>query len=519
MSGISSIRCGSRSKDGDAELAPTSALAALGQDLPAEVDTSHLTLAALRREIRDVEESGFDATIFRVDLHQKLASPLACLVLPALGLLLATAGPPFWTPAQTLVLSALQAVGYLLLSGVATSLGYGRFVPPLVAGWGPIAAARGSRRIPGAALAESTRMSDETPAACQGETAPKYLSRFQFQGRGGGMRATGAESPGAARIAARTIEREMPAPSHVPSVWLLMGHRAGDNTQVHALGEALGWGFEEKRFVYKKYERVLNLPFMTTLAGVAQDRSSVLLPPWPDLVITAGRRNEPIARWIKAHSGGRTKLVHVGRPWARLDRWDLVVTTPQYRLPKGPTVVHNEAPLHRVTRERLADAALEWAPRVAQLPRPYVTVLAGGPSGPYPFDPSSGARLARQASELAGKRGGSLLVTTSARTPAATVDALFGGITVPAMSYRWRRDDADNPFFGFLALADAIIVTGDSVSMMTEACATGRPVYFYDTGEGKTSMRGTARADREAGSMVRSTSRSPTGISRPSSTG
>lgn len=130
-------------KDGEAELAPTRALAALGQDLPAEVDTSHLTLAALRREIRDVEESGFDATIFRVDLHQKLASPLACLVLPALGLLLATAGPPFWTPAQTLVLSALQAVGYLLLSGVATSLGYGRFVPPLVAGWGPIAVLAG----------------------------------------------------------------------------------------------------------------------------------------------------------------------------------------------------------------------------------------------------------------------------------------------------------------------------------------------------------------------------------------
>jgi len=130
-------------EDGDAELAPTSSLAALGQDLPAEVDTSHLTLAALRREIRDVEESGFDATIFRVDLHQKLASPLACLVLPALGLLLATAGPPFWTPAQTLVLSALQAVGYLLLSGVATSLGYGRFVPPLVAGWGPIAVLAG----------------------------------------------------------------------------------------------------------------------------------------------------------------------------------------------------------------------------------------------------------------------------------------------------------------------------------------------------------------------------------------
>jgi uncharacterized protein len=289
---------------------------------------------------------------------------------------------------------------------------------------------------------------------------------------------------------AAVINRAGPgAAIRAPRVWLLMGHRAGDNTQVQALGEAVGWPFEVKRFVYKSYERVLNLPFLATLAGVVAERSSVLAPPWPDLVLTAGRRNEPIARWIKEQSGGHTRLVHVGRPWASLSRWDLVVTTPQYRLPRGPTVLHNEAPLHRVTRERLAEAARAWKPRVAHLPRPYVTILAGGPSGPYPFDPKSGAKLARQAGELAAKRGGSLLVTTSARTPAATIEALFAAVTVPSMLYRWRRDDPDNPFFAFLGLADAIVVTADSVSMMTEACATGRPVYFYDTGEGKTSMR------------------------------
>lgn len=130
--------------DGDAQIVDTAAFAELGEDVPAEVDTSHLTLRALQREIHEVEASGYDATTYRVDLHQKLASPLACLVLPALALLLATAGPPFWTPSQTLVLSALQAIGYLLLSGVAASLGYGRFLPPLVAGWGPIALLSGT---------------------------------------------------------------------------------------------------------------------------------------------------------------------------------------------------------------------------------------------------------------------------------------------------------------------------------------------------------------------------------------
>jgi hypothetical protein len=290
--------------------------------------------------------------------------------------------------------------------------------------------------------------------------------------------------PAVAKAAARA-----PRPGLPPRVWLLTGHRAGDNSQVVALGEALGWPFEIQRFAYHAWERLVNWPFASTLAGVVKSRSSALAPPWPDLIITAGRRNEPIARWIRKQAGGRARLVHVGRPWARLERWDLVVTTPQYRLPPLPNVLHNETPLHRVTPARLAEAAAQWRPRLAHLPRPWIAVLAGGPSGPYPFDEAAGRRLAAQASALAAARGGSLLVTTSARTPPAARKALFGGVPRPAFRYEWRADDADNPYYALLALADQIAVTADSVSMMTEACATGKPVFFFDTGDGRFSMR------------------------------
>lgn len=114
------------------------AFAELGEDVPADVDSSHLTIGDLRRAIREVEEAGYDATPYRVDLQQKLASPLACLLLPLLGLIVATAGPPFWTPAQALVLCVLEGVSYIVLTGVAVSLGYGRFLPPTIAGFGPI---------------------------------------------------------------------------------------------------------------------------------------------------------------------------------------------------------------------------------------------------------------------------------------------------------------------------------------------------------------------------------------------
>jgi len=276
-----------------------------------------------------------------------------------------------------------------------------------------------------------------------------------------------------------------------------MGDRAGDNSQVLGLAEALGWPRVEKHFVHPRWETLVNLPFGAHLHGVVKERSSVLEPPWPDLVISAGRKNEPIARWIRARaakdagrtSGRRVRLIHIGRPWARPSTWDLVITTPQYRLPRDPNILHNETPLHRVTRARLDEAARAWEARVAHLPRPRIAVLAGGNSGPYPFNRASGERLARELNALVGELGGSLLVTTSKRTLDETTEALFEGIAVPSMRYRWKKGDPDNPFFGFLGLADRVVVTADSVSMMTEACATGRPVYLYDTGEGITSMK------------------------------
>jgi mitochondrial fission protein ELM1 len=272
-----------------------------------------------------------------------------------------------------------------------------------------------------------------------------------------------------------------------------MGDRTGDNSQVLGLGEALGWRLEEKHFIYQSYEKMVNLPFGAHILGVVKEQSSPLVAPWPDLVISAGRKNEPIARYIRkkaARDGGhKTRLIHVGRPWARPETWDLVITTPQYRLPRDPNIVHNDTPLHRVTRERLDQAAEGWRDRVADLPRPLVAVLCGGNSGPYPFDRASGERLAVQADALAREFGGSLLVTTSARTLEETTEALFNGIESPSILYRWKKDDPDNPFFAFLGLADRVIVTADSVSMMAEACVTGRPVYLYDTGEGRTSMK------------------------------
>lgn len=259
-----------------------------------------------------------------------------------------------------------------------------------------------------------------------------------------------------------------------------MSYRAGENGQLLALAEALGWPFESKRLAYRKYELAIPLLRGTGLAGILKGRSSPLVPPWPDLVISAGLRNEPVARWIRRRTGGTARLVFIGRTWAAAESFDLIITTPQYRLAEHPHVLHNRLTLHRVTETRLAEAAALWAPRLAHLPRPLLAVLIGGNSGPYLFDQRAAERLGRQASQMARAAGGSLLVTTSARTPRPASEALAAAIDCPVHLFRWTADASANPYLGYLALADALIVTGDSVAMLSEACATRKPVYIFD---------------------------------------
>jgi mitochondrial fission protein ELM1 len=286
-----------------------------------------------------------------------------------------------------------------------------------------------------------------------------------------------------------------PLPAAGPArVWLLTSYRAGDNAQVLGLAEALGWPFEVKRLRFRKTEFLTNRLFGSTLAGMIAEGSSPLAPPWPDLIISAGRRNEPVARWIRDQSrrssaGPATRLVHLGRPWADPQHFDLIVTTPQYRVPERANVLTIGAPLHRVTPPRLAEARVKWTPALASLPRPWIAILVGGNSPPYVFDAAMARDLAAAANALADRSGAALLATTSPRTSPEAASALRQALRQPNFFHEWTPDPDANPFLGFLALADAFIVTGESMSMAAEACSTGKPVYLFDMGWGWSAMR------------------------------
>jgi len=270
------------------------------------------------------------------------------------------------------------------------------------------------------------------------------------------------------------------SPSSHPSIWILRSTGVGADRQMLNLAEALGG---EVRFI-----DVLDSPARAVLdrlkPGSAQHipeaKRAKLSPPWPELVLFGGGRSLVDAERIRTASGGHAKIVCIGRIAARLDRVDLLLTTPQYSLPDHARVVHLDLPLNFVEPSALEAAAGKWRARFASLPRPWHGVMLGGPSGSFRFDGGTGRKLGRQLQSLVRRVGGSLLITTSPRTGADVIEALLAEIDAPNWCYRWQRDDPDNPLTGILALSDDLVVTADSASMLAEACSLGKPVAVFE---------------------------------------
>ena len=263
-------------------------------------------------------------------------------------------------------------------------------------------------------------------------------------------------------------------------VWVLKSYRAGENSQLLGLAERLGVPFRTLEAEYTALASAAGLLRCTTCAGITPASRKQLTPPWPKLLLSAGLRNEPIANWVRRASGGYTRVVFVGRTWCPINRLDLLVTTPQYRIAAGPRVHLNLLTQHRVTPERLAAAGAQSHELLRDLPAPVIAVMLGGSSGPWVLGPRNAARLGAALRELSELTGGSVVVSTSARTPPAFTRALQRHLPAGARLYEWRRDDPGNPYFAMLAASQALVVSGDSVAMLSEAAAAGKPVLIWD---------------------------------------
>lgn len=261
----------------------------------------------------------------------------------------------------------------------------------------------------------------------------------------------------------------------MPSVWGLVDDRTGHAAQVLGVISKLGLPYQLKRLEYNTLGRLLPPGIQgSSLIGIDKARSAPITPPWPSLVVASGRRTVPSLRAIKKASPS-TVTVYLMWPGSH-EGIDLIAAPEHDNPPNAPNVIRTLAPLHAVTNETLVSAKQAWSPQFSHLPRPWVALCLGGNTKHGEYSANDWRTVIGAAQELAGH--GSLLITTSRRTPADAVKLVETLVNGPHLLHRWDVDK-DNPYLGMLGGADSIVVTGDSLSMCAEACVTGKPVYVF----------------------------------------
>jgi len=272
--------------------------------------------------------------------------------------------------------------------------------------------------------------------------------------------------------------------------WVVTEGFAGMENQCVGLAEAVGLRCEIKR-VRRPRMLLKYLPpnlWPNPLKSAVQGN---LAPPWPDVLISSGRGSVAAALAIRHASGGKTFTVHIQTPYVAPSRFDLVVV-PQHDSLRGDNVLVTRTALHGVTKEKLEEAARRFNGRLSHLPRPLIAVLVGGSNRHQRYSFQIMHRMADQLIAAARECGGSLAVTTSRRTGEENEKILRERLRAVPLFF-WDGAE-ENPYLGLLAIADVVVVTSDSRSMVSEACATGKPVHVFSIGDENKKFRQFHRA-------------------------
>ncbi len=280
-----------------------------------------------------------------------------------------------------------------------------------------------------------------------------------------------------------------------PLVWVLHDGKAGMASQALGLAEAAGFPFVEKPLSVRRPWAWLPPRLWVAPLRAVSEAGIALSPPWPDLVIGCGRHTAMPALAIRRASGGRTFAAQIQDPRVGRAEFDLLFI-PEHDRSRGPRIQVTRGAIHRVTAARLA-AELRRFPALAGLPRPILGVLIGGSNRSYRLGLDRLATIAEAIAGILRADGGSAVVTPSRRTGAEGVALLRQRLAgLPAEIW---NGTGDNPYYAYLAAADALLVTADSVSMVSEAAATGKAVHILDLAGGDAKFARFHQAMRDAG--------------------
>jgi mitochondrial fission protein ELM1 len=265
------------------------------------------------------------------------------------------------------------------------------------------------------------------------------------------------------------------------AIWAITDGKIGMVNQAVGLADAIArvagnFAVEEKTIVPTQPWSLLPAGMWPRWVLGSGKGGTPLQSPWPEVVVSCGSHAIGPALWVKRQSGGRAQLIHAQHPRTAADAYDAIIAQSHDGL-DGPNVIKVMGSMHRITEGDLVAAAARQGTTTEDIPHPTLAVLIGGTNSSYQMTTEIARRLADDLQGLVARSRCGLLVTASRRTGKKNLALLRQRLAGPNI-YFWDGM-GENPYFAFLAQADFILVTGDSVNMVSEACFTGKPVYIF----------------------------------------
>lgn len=272
------------------------------------------------------------------------------------------------------------------------------------------------------------------------------------------------------------------------TVWCVTDGTAGMRYQALSLAAIMGWdqypAFRDivvaphplLRYLPRLGLRAPNLPLV-------QDRNSPLDTinknnGYPSIMVTCGRRMAGISIAMKTRAnraGACMTTIHLQDPRLNPACFDILLV-PHHDRVRGENVIVTKAALNRMSQSLIAASANTLPQHWQAAASPRVAVMIGGDNRRYKISHSMTKHMAQQLAAFATTNNAKLFLVPSQRCPDHVLSYLQTALTSEYCMI--ANNDQPNPYPGILAMADAVIVTSDSVNMASEATSTGKPVLI-----------------------------------------
>lgn len=267
-------------------------------------------------------------------------------------------------------------------------------------------------------------------------------------------------------------------------IWILSDNRPGTASQAIGLAEEIGFEYKIIDLTYSFFSRLPNCFLSSSLLRLSSTTKKNLknFDYFPRLIISAGRRSAPIALHFKKKSQNKTKIIQIMNPNLDFKKFDLVILPKHDGIAeeKFPNLITTLGSLTKINENIIAAECEKFSSWFQNDDKKKIALLIGGSSKKTKFTEESAIKLAKISATIAKNMDATLFVLTSRRTDEELTNAIKSNLQGDFRFFDWKEVFDHNPYLAILGHADFFIISGDSVSMISECCSTGKPVYIFD---------------------------------------